>query len=382
VNNAYSHMGACRIRGLVLANIFLAAILGGCRTRTAPSEPLTPVRLATADIFSDGQGPRYSASVVAYAQVDLAFQSGGYIVSIKEVRGVDGRVRKVQQGDFVTSGTVLAVVQPDDYQDKLNLAKANLAKAQADMERAKLSFDRTAALYGQQSATKPEYDDTKAQYDAGVASVQGAEANLANAQTALDYCSLKSPMDGWILNRNVDVGSLVGPATNGFSIVDTHLVKVVFGVPDISISLVRLGSKQSVTLDAVPGTFEGHITSISPSADPKSRVYSVEITIPNPDNKLRAGMIATLQLPGAMPTFSSLAVPLSAVVRPATAPEGFSVFVFEGTGDRGIVHRHTVQLGGPYGNLVAVTAGLSRGERVVTSGATLVQDGDAVQVIQ
>ena len=100
----------------------------------------------------------------------------------------------------------------------------------------------------------------------------------------------------WVLKRNVDVGTLVGPATNGFTLADTRTVKAVFGVPDTAMANVKLGSPQTVTTEALPGTFSGHITSISAAADPKSRVYSVEVRIDNPQQSLKAGMIASITL--------------------------------------------------------------------------------------
>ncbi|HSQ20149.1 MAG TPA: hypothetical protein VLR92_07230, partial [Blastocatellia bacterium] len=100
---------------------FLAALYAfsqsGC-TR-AESEPgaLVPVRVAQVQTISTGSETRYSANIVFNAQVDLAFKSGGYVQSIRQVRGADGRMRAVDTGDWVTQGTVLAVVRQQDYTD-------------------------------------------------------------------------------------------------------------------------------------------------------------------------------------------------------------------------------------------------------------------------
>ena len=180
-----------------------------------------------------GNGAKYSASIVPYAQVTLAFQSSGYVDSIRQVKSPSGGMRNIDQGDWVPKGTVLAVVRQQDYLDKVQQAKAQLARAQAEHEKAKLSFDRVSALYASQSATKPDYDSAKAQLDSTTASVSGAQAQISEANVALAYCSLRAPFDGWLVKRNVDLGSLVGPATNGFTLADTQSVKAVFGVPDI-----------------------------------------------------------------------------------------------------------------------------------------------------
>lgn len=352
-----------------------------CKKETAPSKPPMPVHTALVQGYEVGNAARYSASIVPNAQVNLAFQSGGYVDRIRQVRGTDGGMRNIDQGDWVTKGTVLAVVDQQNYQDKLAQAKAQLAGYQAERDKAKLTFDRTAALYATQSATKPDYDSAKAQLDSSTASVAAASAQINEAQTALAYCSLKAPFDGWIVSRNVDIGSYVGPATNGFAIADTHKVKAVFGVPDTSISRVKVGQTQSISTDALPQIFRGHVTSISPAADAKSRVFSAEVVIDNPKNELKSGMIASLLLDGSPLPRSVNAVPISAVIRDPQHVDGFAVLVTEGSGEIETAQLRSVELGSVYGNNIEINGGLHIGQRVITSGANLVKSGDRIRVI-
>ena len=362
--------------------LLLWPLLAGCNdARSAPKE-LLPVRLAGVENIRVGNTTRYSASIVPYAQVDLAFKSAGYVDSIRQVKGPDGRMRNVDAGDWVAKGTLLALVNQQDYSDKLQQAKAQHDRAQAEYEKAKLSFDRTSALYATQSATKPDYDSAKAQLDSTEASVDSTKAQISEAQVALGYCSLRAPFDGWVVKRSVEMGSLVGPATNGFTIADTRSVKAVFGVPDTSVGRVRLGQQLGITTDALGKTFNGRVTSISPAADPKSRVYSVEVTIQNPSDQLKSGMIASLVLGGDSLKTPVNAVPLAAVVRDPRVANGFAVLVANQTGDTATVHLRPVELGDAYGNVIAVNSGLVPGEKVVTTGVSLVKDGDSVRVMQ
>ncbi len=369
-----------RLFTLAIAGL-LALTLAACSPANSTPKPLPPVRTAEVQTIQVGSTVRYSANIVPYAQVDLAFKSAGYVDSILQVKGADGRVRNVDEGDWVTKGTVLAVVHQQDYLDKLDQANAQLARAQAEYDKAKLSFDRTSALYATQSATKPDFDSAKAQLDSTAATVSSAKAQISEAQVALGYASLKAPFDGWIVKRGVDVGSLVGPATNGFSIADTRSVKAVFGVPDTSMQRVKLGQRQAITTDAVPGEFEGHVSTISPAADPKSRVYSVEVTIANPQNRLKSGMIASLSLGGEELPHPVVAVPLAAVIRDPQQQNNFAVLVVDGAGDTVTARARTVTLGDAYGNMIEVTGGVKQGERVVTTGVTLIKSGDQVRVI-
>jgi RND family efflux transporter MFP subunit len=355
--------------------------LSGCRKEASPQAILTPVRAAEVQTIDTGVGNTYSANIQPYQQVDLAFKSNGYLAGIRQVRDANGHARNIDQGDYVTKGTVLATVQPDEYQQKLDQAKAQLAKAQADHERATLSFGRVSALYKVGAATKPDYDDTNAQFQSTQAAVDNANASIAEAQIALGYCQLKAPFDSWVLKRNVDVGMLVGPATNGFTLGDTRSVKAVFGVPDTYIDKVKLGSPQTVTTEAVPGSFPGHVTSISAAADPKSRVYSVEVRIDNPKNLLKAGMIASITIGAGQSIGRVNVVPLTAVVRSPDNPNGFAVYLTEGIGDTVTVHTHDVTLGDTYGNNIVVLSGLTPQERVVTSGTNMIKNGQQVRVI-
>ncbi len=358
----------------------LAGVNAGCAKATSDT-PIVPVRTDQVRNIDTGSTNIYSANIQPYQQVDLAFQSNGYIVSIKQVRDANGHIRNIDQGDPVTQGAVLAVVQKDQYQQKLDQAKASLAKAQAEHERAKLSLDRITVLYKAGAATQPDFDDTRAQEQSTQAAVDNANAQIGEAQLALSYCDLRAPFDSWVLKRNVDLGTLVGPATNGFSLADTRTVKAVFGVPDTAIGRIKLGSPQTVTTEALPTPFSGHVTAISAAADPKSRVYSVEVRIDNPKNLLKSGMIASITIGTPSPAGGVMVVPLSAVVRSPANQNGFAVFVTEGSSDMVKVQTRDITLGNTYGNMIAVESGLQLGERVVTSGTNMIKNGDEVRVI-
>jgi len=360
---------------------FLTVIVAACKQeKTATSIPL-PVRAAVVQLISQEASTKYSANIVPYAQVELSFKSNGYVEHLHQVKNPSGGTRNVDQGDWIPKGTALAVVSQQDYIDKVQQAQAQLARSQAEQEKAKLSFERVSALYSTQSATKPDYDSAKAQLDSTTASVSGAQAQISEAKVALDYCSLRAPFSGWLVKRSVDLGSLVGPATNGFTLADTSSVKAVFGVPDILITRVKPGQHLIVATDALSHSVEGRISAISPTADPKSRVFSVEVTIPNTRNELKSGMIASLSLDGPNLRQPALAVPLAAVIRDPARANGFAVMLVEGTDDIVSARLQPVELGDAFGNMIATKGGLSPGERVITTGVTLIKSGDKVRII-
>jgi RND family efflux transporter MFP subunit len=373
-------MGA---RGVVLIGLICLSDLSvGCRQSAAVAEaPLTPVAVSAIGTHNVSNRTPYSAGIVPYSQVDLAFKSGGYVESILQVRSADGRMRNIQEGDWVARGTVLARVRENDYVANVNVAKAQLAQAQAAFEQARLDFDRTDALFRTDSVTRPQYDAAKARLDSTTAGVNSAASGLSQAETALNDCSLRATLDAWVIKRSVEVGSLVGQSAPGFSLAETRLVKAVFGVPDLVVGSLKLGQPQAITTPAATGHFNGRITAIAPAADSRTRTFSIEVTISNADNVLRPGMVATLSLSDLRETDPVPVLPLSAVVRAADNPNAFGVFVVEQRGERFFARARTVELGVAYGNVIGLESGLEAGERVIVTGATQVRDGQQVRIL-
>ena len=325
--------------------------------------------------------PRYSANIVAKTQVDVAFKVNGYITALAQREGVDGKDRALQQGDSVAEGDFLAQVQKDDYENKVKGAKAQLAEADASLQQQSADYDRAKTLFDSQSISAQEFDRDTKNYQSAVASVSGAKAQLAEANLNLKNTALTSPLAGVVIQRNIEVGTLVGPGTTGYVVGDVSGVKAVFGVPSGVLPAVKLGDKLTVTIESLAGqSFDGKITAISPAADSSSRVFEVEVSLDNPDDVLKIGMIANLNLKTSHLKPFTL-VPLNAVVRSKTDPKGYAVFLLEGDKDDTTVKLTDVSLGAVHGDSIAVTEGASAGQKVVVVGASLVHDGERVRVI-
>lgn len=367
----------CRL-AFVAATLLL---LGACQKHedAAAKGPL-PVRVRALEPSAATGSSRYSGTIEPGTRVDLAFRVGGYIRALGEVKK-DGQTRKLQEGDFVKKGTVLAVVREADYEQKVAAAEAALAEATAAQKQASLDFDRAAKLVANDTVAKAELDNAGARRDAANARVEAAKAQVGEAKLAVSDCTLRAPMDGVVLKRAVEVGSLVGPGALGVVLADTSSVKIVFGVPDVIVAKMKLGSEVAITLDAVPGEQKATVSRIAPSADPKSRVFDIEATLPNPNDDLKVGMIGSLKLTGGEKAPTSLVLPLTAVVRSPHDPRGFSVFVVEGGAGAEVARLRDVKLGEVMGNTVLVTENLKPGDRVISMGATLAVDGESVRVI-
>jgi RND family efflux transporter MFP subunit len=208
----------------------LAAALSGCAGSDEPrAKPLTAVRVRTVAAAGPRAATRYSGTIEPAAKVDLAFKVGGYV---REVAEAKGQGRKLQEGDWVTKGTVLAVVNESDYKQRIWAARASLAEAVASDHQAHLDHARARKLLDANVINQAEYDDASARRDIGSARTAAARAKLSEAELALADCTLRAPFDGVVVRRGVEVGQLAAAGTFAYGIADTRSVKVVFGAPD------------------------------------------------------------------------------------------------------------------------------------------------------
>jgi RND family efflux transporter MFP subunit len=328
-------------------------------------------------------GLRFSAVVMPDSQAPLAFRIPGYVVSLKQIRGQDGRMRDIAEGDRVGQGTVLAQIRGTEYQDKVHEASGQAEAYEAAAIKAKLDFDRATRLYDSQSITKPDFDAARAQYDSTQAQLRAAQAQTAEAQVSLSDATLVAPFSGDIVKKSVERGSYVGPGVPTFAIANTNIVKIVVGVPDTVVRSIKVGQPVEVAIDAFPTrAFHARISRMSSAADATTRNFDVEVAIPNHDRLLKVGMICSLQLDGDVSEkqIPSLLVPLSAIVQ---APDRrYGVFVVSQSGAGDVARLHSVEIGSVNGTDITVVSGLAAGDRIITTGADLLKDGQRVEVVQ
>jgi RND family efflux transporter MFP subunit len=226
--------------------------------------------------------------------------------------------------------------------------------------------------------------------DAATASVAAANqrttaaaAQLQEARIALGDTELRAPFDAILLERHVDVGTLVSPAVAAFTIADLKLVKARFSVPDAALGMFGAGMPLAFTVDAFANqSFQGRVLSVAPAADPKARSFEITVSIENPRLKLRAGMIASTLVAGEAANSRQVRIPIDALVHDPTRDQ-YLVYTLEQK-SAGITVATAVQVrpGPLVGNQVSILEGLTGGERIVASGANLLQSGDVVKEVQ
>jgi RND family efflux transporter MFP subunit len=385
---------------VVVAMTAGASLAAGCtKVQGREAKPARPVTIHAVAAAPAPAAIRYSATIEPFQQVPLAFKGSGYVDTVVIRKGADGRPRVAQPGDHVAKGLVLARVREADYRERVTQAQAKFNEGDASLRKAKLDLDRASALFAAESLTKPDLDAAQAAYDGAQARMLATRADIELAQIALRDTELVAPASGVLLERRIEIGTLVGAGTIGFVLGDVSSVKAHFGIPDMMIHAVALGDRIDVAIEAAGAVFSGRVTALAPAADSESRVFDVEVTIPNADGRLRPGMIGTVGVGNPAPSVPAgsparLTIPLSAVVKasPAlsessstraegVAGPGYAVLVVERQPDGEVARLRPVELGDVTGNGVEVVKGVSAGERVIVSGASLVADGDRVRVM-
>lgn len=292
-------------------------------------------------------------------------------------------MRDIAEGDRVSRGAVLIRIRSAEYQDKVRQASSQAAAAEAVFQKAKLDFDRATRLYGSQSLTKPDFDAAQAQYDATQEQLKSARALTSESEIALRDTSVVAPFDGDIVKKSVELGAFVSPANPVVALAKSDVVKIVIGVPDTVVRTVKVGQNVDVAIDAFPArTFHARISRMSSAADAVTRNFDVEVAIPNRDHLLKVGMIGSLQLSNVAAETQqlSLYVPLSAIVQSSDGKYG--VFVVTDSNSSEIARLRSVEIGSVNGTDIAITSGLSTGDRIITTGANLLKDGQQVEVLQ
>ena len=363
-----------RLPTVLLVNL---ALLAACRQEPATSSARPrPVRVLRPSAIGCSDAPRFSGSVEPLVRVDLAFKRGGYVQRLLDVNGPKGP-RAVDQGDVVRKGQVLAAIREGDYAVKLQQARAQLAQAQVAERQAKQEFERARALHASNAVPQALFEGAESKAQATTAQVQAARGLVDEATLALGDCQLRAPLDAQVMKRLVERGSLVGPGSPGFVLADTRAMKVIFGVADAMLGRVRPGTSVEVTTQGQgSGTLVGRVERVAPAADARSRLFDVEVILPNSQGALRAGMIAALRLPDEGRRPSTLTVPLAAVVRPPGETTGFALFVLEGTA----LKMRRVEPGEFCGASVEIRSGLVPTDQVVVDGAAAAYDGEPVSV--
>ena len=256
------------------------------------------------------------------------------------------------------------------FDDAILRAQVQSAAAQARYDEE--VWERRKKLY-EEDGIGSELNYHQAQYAA-----EQSRGNLTALQERLARTTVSAPITGILNDRLVEIGAAVSPGTPVARIVQTDTIRVVAGAPERYALDLPVGAAATVSLDVVADrAFEGTITYVGAVVDPDSRTFPIELTLPNPDDLIKPGMIAEISVVQEE-IMDAIVVPQQALV---AMEEGYVVFVVEGSGDDVRAAARRVGVSVSQGNDVVVASGLNAGDRLVVVGQQGLTAGDRVRIV-
>lgn len=291
-----------------MGNKYLAAIILG----------LTLPVIATGCKKSETTLPVVAVQPAAQDDVEIY---GEYVGRVRaqqfvEVRArVEGYLEKMlfEEGTYVKKNQVLFIINPDQYRAKVDKARAQLKKDESQEQKAKRDLERIRPLYEQNAASQLDLDNAIAAYETAKASVAMSRADLAQSELELGYTTVRSPIAGHISERNVDLGTLVGPGAKSLlaTIVKSDTVLIDFSMT----ALDYLKSKERnvdfsqkdenrawqpyVTITLADNTVylhKGMVDFAEPTVDPNTGTFSVRAEMPNPERAILPGQFTKVKV--------------------------------------------------------------------------------------
>lgn len=294
----------------------------------------------------------------------------------------------VDEGDTIAAGDIIAVLDSEDLQASVRLAEASLNEARARLADAEREFARQADLVEDRLTSQALYDAALTQREVALAQVGTAEARLNSAQATLDYTVVRAPIDGVIIERNIEMGEMVAPG--GFTsqqstgsivrIADPASLEVEADINESYIARLQLGQRASIRVDAVPGfEYSGRLRQIVPTADRQRAVVQVKVSIDNIDERLVPDMSCTVTfLEEGIDETELIQPPKLLVPEQAIQYAGGAAFLFQV--DDGRLRRVRVALGEASDGRVEVLEGVQGGETIVSRDVSSLEDGQRVRI--
>jgi RND family efflux transporter MFP subunit len=385
---------------VVLGGLLNAACSTKAETATPNSAAAEPLAIATTAVESRAidRYLRVTGSLMADAQAEVSAETAGRVIETP-----------VERGTRVAQGALLVRISPSETSAQLQEADANASQiearlglstsqpfdrtkvpdvmnAKASLDLAEAEFNRMRSLVEQKVISQSEFDQRRTQLEAARQSYQmaqnsaeqsyrsldAARARVALARKALNDTSVRAPLTGLVVERQVAVGDYVTKGARVATVVRIDPLRVELTVPEQHVALIKVGQQVRLTVDAYPKEeFEATIRFVSPALRSDQRALTVEAVSSNKDGRLKPGLFATalVRQPDAAP---ALLVPSSAV---ETVAGTSRVYVVK---DNRIEAR-IVTTGEKLDAQVELTSGVAKGETVATEPKGRLSDGQTVK---
>lgn len=326
-----------------------------------PPQP-RPVRVIALSGAQTIKSIELSGEVRPRIESRLGFQVGGRLAE-----------RRVDLGQRVKAGDVLARIDPSDLKLQESAARSQLAAARTESEQAAIDYRRALDLRSKNFVSQAEVDRRKAGLDAAQARVDALQSQLSVQTNQARYTDLLAPVDGFITGLDVEVGQVVGPGVPVLRLAASRDIEVAVSIPEGRLQEVRDMGRATIRFWTEGQRVTARLREISSMADPLTRSFQARLSLESVPDGIRYGMSATALFERKQNT-DGFKIPLTALF----AEEGKSwVFVLdekEGKVNRINIIPHDVD-----GNQFVIREGLSDGQLVVVAGTHLLKDGQAAR---
>jgi RND family efflux transporter MFP subunit len=343
-----------KIAGIVLALVLLAAVMA--QLAGLFGDKVAPGRVEVT------QEPVAGSVVTVTAGEEAIIEAATGTVRSRHESVLSARITAsvlevpVSAGDSVVPGDILVALDDRDLRARWQQQQQAVAVAAAKLAEAEPSYARVESLFARRAVSKADLDRAEAQLAAARAELSRARRAEEEAETALTYGTIRSPVAARVIDRLVDPGDTATPGQPLLRLYDPDQLRLEANVRESLATRLERGQRLTARIDALEAEFPVTIEEIVPSADPGSRSFVVKARLPA-DTSLFPGMFGRLLIPHG--TVERYYVPERAVAR-----VGQLEFV-NVVGDSGVVRRYVRTGTRASGDRVEVLSGLKPGERVV-----------------
>ena len=357
---------------IAAVSLFLTSC-GGGKQGAGFNDNEYPVR--TIESQGSSSETLYPATIRGVQDVEIRPKVSGFITKLL-----------VKEGQRVTAGQLLFVIDSETYQAAVRQAKAAVSSATAQLNTAKLTYDNSQKLFNSNVIGQYELQTAQNTYENAKAALAQAQASLASAKETLSYCFVKSPTSGLVGSLPFKVGALVGPTSAQplTTVSDNNTMEVFFSMTEKDVlDMARsvggvkesLSTYPTVKLKLADGTIysqPGKVTKMSGVIDSSTGSVSMVAHFSNPDHILRSGGSGSIVVPKV--TSNAIVVPQDAV---AQVQDRYFVYIL---GKNNKVKYTEIKISPDNdGQTYVVTSGLKVGDRIVLKGISALTDGAEIK---
>jgi len=345
--------------------LFSAALLPACRAKVeAPAPEIRPVRAITIEQRDFSVPVVLTGSIRAQDEAPLAFRIGGRMIE-----------RRVNLGDSVRPGQVVARLEPQNEQNSLRSALASLAAARGQLTNATTGLRRRESLAGHGAVSLGELDQARETFQTAQSQVEAAQAQVKFAEDQLEFTELTADAPGVITAIGAESGEVVAAGRMIVTLARQGGRDAVFDVPGKVIRSVPSDAEMVVSLKDEPKlTAVGRMREIAPQADPVTRTFQVKVGLTDPPPAMRFGATVVGQM--TVDSSSAIEIPATALT---SSNRQTAVWIFDPK--TSTVTLRPIDVMRYEADAVIVSKGLVAGDVVVTAGVQALHPGQQVRLL-